>query len=119
MMHWWQAGESLAVASLSKRDKFEIVGYENMDHNIIMDSFTRAAKHVRGLNGLDDKTMLRFYGLYKQVTFCRLGITIAALSSFVFVPSVSYCQSVSFSQSIIFVSQFFVRQFGLVIILLF
>ena len=47
-----------------------------------MDSFTRAADHVRGLSGLDDKTMLRFYGLYKQVM--RLNFRISASSLFVY-----------------------------------
>ena len=32
-----------------------------------MDVFSRAAEHVRGFKGLDEKTMLRFYSLYKQV----------------------------------------------------
>ena len=31
------------------------------------DDFSRAAEHVRGLRGLDDKTMLKLYSLYKQV----------------------------------------------------
>jgi len=32
------------------------------------DDFSRAAEHVRGLRGLDDKTMLKLYSLYKQAT---------------------------------------------------
>ena len=33
------------------------------------DEFIKAAQHIRGLTHLDEKTMLKFYGLYKQVQF--------------------------------------------------